>query len=201
MIAAEEPTDIVVNGSPGSNCALIVDYGDGTSSTHAVSPSAPFPVRVKHTYPKPADVSVRVLGLAQGGVGACAGTLDAAVHVSPAGSKIEYITLVTNACPEGWSMVGSVNADKSFRCTPIPDMSAPTNIIHCTEGMKYFARGGFIGCAHPAVAQVAAATPAPAKAKPTASAAKAKPAAKKSTKAPPKAAPAKPTAKPSAKPA
>jgi hypothetical protein len=59
------------------------------------------------------------------------------------------VTLSINSCPEGWSLVGQVAPDKSFKCTPIPDQSAPTNLIHCTDGMKYFARGGNVGCAHP----------------------------------------------------
>ncbi|MEO7760761.1 MAG: hypothetical protein ABIS68_02490 [Casimicrobiaceae bacterium] len=148
MIAAEAPTDVVVNGTPGSNCALMLDFGDGARSTHVVSDAAPFPLRVTHTYPKLADVTVRVAGVANGASPACDGALDAAVHVSPAGSKIEWITL-SSGCPEGWSMVGAINADKSFKCTPISDASAPTNLIHCLDGMKYFARSGFIGCAHP----------------------------------------------------
>ena len=202
MIAAEAPTEIVINGSPGSNCGLMVDYGDGTSSTHVVSATSPFPLRIKHTYLKTADHSVRALGIAQGSAVACAGAVDAALHVSPAGSKIEYVTLSINACPEGWSLVGNVSADKSFRCTPIPDASAPTNLIHCTEGMKYFARSGFIGCSHPAMAHLAAATPTPEAGKAKATAQKAKPEPKKkSAKAPTKATPAKPAAKPVAKPA
>ncbi len=197
MIAAEAPTDIVINGSPGSECGIMVDYGDGTSSAHTVTPASPFPLRLSHTYPKIADLSVRALGIAQGAAAACAGAVDASIHVSPAGSKIEYVTLTINSCPEGWSLVGNLNPDKSFRCTPIPDASAPTNLIHCTEGMKYFARSGFIGCAHPAVVQVAAAAPTPAKAKVVA---KAKPVAKASAKTPPaKGKPAKPAAKPTAK--
>ena len=68
--------------------------------------------------------------------------------MSPAGSKIEYITLTTG-CPEGWLLKGAVNADKSFLCAPIPDASAPTNLIHCIDGMKYFAKDGHVGCRHP----------------------------------------------------
>ena len=165
MIAAEAPTDIVVNGTPGANCAVAIDFGDGARSTHVVTSASPFPLRVAHTYPRMADVTVRVTGVAEGGAPPCEGVFDAAVHVSPAGSKIEYITLSTNSCPEGWSLVGQVNPDKSFRCTPVPDASAPTNLIHCTEGMKYFARGGFIGCAHPAgpAPETIAKAPVPAK--------------------------------------
>ena len=70
------------------------------------------------------------------------------MHVSPAGSKIEYITL-TSGCPEGWALKGAINADKSFRCAPIPDASAPTNLIHCIDGMKYFVKDGHVGCRHP----------------------------------------------------
>ena len=152
MIAAEAPTQIVVNGTPGSSCAIAVDFGDGTRSTHIVSESTPFPLSLAHTYPKMADLMVRVSGFTGVAAPPCEGIVEASVHISPAGSKIEYITLAINACPEGWSLVGQVNADKSFKCTPIPDASAPTNLIHCTEGMKYFARGGNVGCAHPAVA-------------------------------------------------
>jgi hypothetical protein len=152
MIAAEAPTDIAINGTPGSRCAFTVEFGDGTRSSHVVSESTPFPLKIAHTYPKMADVKVRVKGAAAQPLPPCSGELEAAVHVSPAGSKIETITLATNACPEGWSLVGQVNADKSFKCTPVPDASAPTNLIHCTEGMKYFARGGNVGCAHPAAA-------------------------------------------------
>lgn len=152
MIAAEAPTDIAVNGTPGSKCAFAVEFGDGTRSSHVVSESAPFPLKIVHTYPKMAEVKVRVKGAAGQALPPCSGELEAAVHVSPAGSKIETVTLATNTCPEGWSLVGQVNADKSFKCTPVPDASAPTNLIHCTEGLKYFARGGNVGCAHPVAA-------------------------------------------------
>jgi hypothetical protein len=152
MIAAEAPTDITINGTPGSKCAFAVDFGDGARSSHVASESTPFPLKIAHTYPKMADVKVRVKGAAGQSLPPCAGELEAAVHISPAGSKIETITLATNACPEGWSLVGQVAADKSFKCTPVPDASAPTNLIHCTDGMKYFARGGNVGCAHPVAA-------------------------------------------------
>ena len=72
-------------------------------------------------------------------------------YADPAGSKIEYITLTTG-CPEGWLIKGGVNPDKSFMCAPIPDASAPTNLIHCIDGMKYFARDGLVGCRHPQAA-------------------------------------------------
>jgi hypothetical protein len=156
MIAAEEPTQIVINGTPGAKCGLTIEFGDGTRSSHVVSDAAPFPLRIPHTYPKMADHTIRVSGLASAGAPPCEGALDVAIHISPAGSKVEFITLAINACPEGWLLVGEVNPDKSFKCTPIPDKSAPTNLIHCTDGMKYFARGGNVGCAHP----VAAAQPA-----------------------------------------
>ncbi|MEO7134771.1 MAG: hypothetical protein ABI024_11190 [Vicinamibacterales bacterium] len=157
MIAAEAPTEIVINGTPAANCALVVDFGDGTRSVDVVSQTSPFPRRISHTYPKTADVTVRVVGTTQGAIPPCEGTLDAAVHVSPAGSKIEYITLTTG-CPEGWLLKGAVNADKSFMCAPIPDAGAPTNLIHCIDGMKYFARDGHVGCRHPqaALAEVVA---------------------------------------------
>lgn len=149
MIAAEAPTDIVVNGMPGANCGLAIDFGDGAKSTHAISDASPFPLRVAHTYAKTAELTVRAAGAADGANPPCEGALEAAIHISPAGSKIEYITLPIDTCPEGWSMVGQINADKSFKCTPVADMSAPTNLIHCTGGMKYFARGGNVGCGHP----------------------------------------------------
>jgi hypothetical protein len=152
MIAAEAPTDIAINGTPGSKCAFAVEFGDGTRSSHVVSEATPLPLKIPHTYPKMADVKVRVKGAAGQALPPCAGELEAAVHISPAGSKIETIALATNACPEGWSLVGQVSADKSFKCTPVPDASAPTNLIHCTDGMKYFARGGNVGCAHPVAA-------------------------------------------------
>ena len=149
MIAAEEPTDIVINGSAGAPCAMAIDFGDGTRSNATIGDTTPFPLKIAHTYPKMADVTVRVSGAADGSTPACDGQLDAAVHVSPAGSKIEFITLSTS-CPEGWKMVGDVAADKSFSCTPIPESNAPTNLIHCVDGMKYFAQAGRIGCRHPA---------------------------------------------------
>jgi hypothetical protein len=149
MIAAESPTEIVINGTVIVNCGLVVDFGDGTKSNNVASASSPFPLRLTHTYPKIDDVVVRVTGAGEGAAPPCAGMVEAAVHVSPAGSKIEYITL-SSGCPEGWLLKGTVNADKSFRCAPIPDASAPTNLIHCIDGMKYFARDGHVGCAHPA---------------------------------------------------
>ena len=149
MIAAEDSTDIVVNGSAGLSCGLRIEFGDGTAATVArVGDTSSFPLKITHVFPKLGDYTVRVRGAADGTLPACYGQADAAVHVSPAGSKIEYITLSTS-CPEGWKMVGAVNADASFSCTPIPDMNAPTNLIHCIDGMKYFAQGGRIGCRHP----------------------------------------------------
>jgi len=166
MIAAEAPTDIVVNGSAVASCGVAIDFGDGSRTAHVVSETAPFPVRTAHTYAKMGDFTVRVSGAASGATPACEGVLDARIHVSPAGSKVEMITLTVNSCPEGWKPVGEANTDKSFRCTPVPDASAPTNLIHCTEGMKYFAKGGYIGCMQPgAVFAEAAASPAKAAAK------------------------------------
>jgi hypothetical protein len=160
MIAAEEPTTIVVNGSGVANCGIAIEFGDGTRSSHIVSDASPFPVRTPHTYAKMGDFSLRVSGAANGATPPCDGVLDARIHVSPAGSKVEMITLSVNSCPIGWSLVGEVNSDKSFRCTPVQDASAPTNLIHCTEGMKYFAKGGYIGCMHPAAAIAEAEPPA-----------------------------------------
>ena len=148
MIAAEEPTDIVINGSTGTTCALAIDYGDGTRGSNTITDATTFPLKLAHTYPKSADHVVRVTGEVIGATPACEGTADVSVHVSPAGSKIEYITLSTT-CPEGWKLAGSINADKSFSCTPIPDASAQTNLIHCTDGMRYYAQGGRVGCRHP----------------------------------------------------
>lgn len=149
MIAAEAPTDIVINGNPGIHCGLTVDFGDGASAAVQVSETSPFPIRVAHTYAKTGDPTVRVSGVQTAGTIPCLGAVDAAVHVSPAGSKIEYITLSTG-CPEGWQLRGEIRADKSFSCAPVADASAPTNLIHCVDGMKYFAKGGNIGCMHPA---------------------------------------------------
>ena len=151
MIAAEAPTEIVINGTLVARCALIVDFGDGTRSVNVVSESSPFPRRLSHVYPKTADVIVRVTGASEGAVPPCDGAVEAAVHVSPAGSKIEYITLTTG-CPEGWLLKGAINPDQSFMCAPIPDAGAPTNLIHCIDGMKYFARDGHVGCRHPQAA-------------------------------------------------
>ncbi|MEP7083290.1 MAG: hypothetical protein ABI854_01035 [Betaproteobacteria bacterium] len=151
MIAAEAPTEIVINGTAAANCALVIDFGDGTRAVDVVSDTSPFPRRISHTYPKTAEVTVRVIGTTQGAILPCEGTLEAAVHVSPAGSKIEYITLTTG-CPEGWLLKGAINPDKSFMCAPIPDASAPTNLIHCIDGMKYFARDGHVGCRFPQAA-------------------------------------------------
>ena len=148
MIAAEESTDIVISGSAGTTCALAIDYGDGTRGSNTITDATTFPLKLAHTYPKTADHVVRVTGAVTGATPACEGTAEVSVHVSPAGSKIEYITLSTT-CPEGWKLAGSVNADKSFSCTPIPDSSAQTNLIHCTDGMRYFAQGGRVGCRHP----------------------------------------------------
>lgn len=148
MIAAEAPTEIVISGTLVARCGLVVDFGDGTRSGNVVSESSPFPLRLAHTYPKTADVVVRVTGANEGSAPPCEGAVEAAVHVSPAGSKIEYITLTTG-CPEGWLLKGAVNADKSFLCAPIPDASALTNLIHCIDGMRYFAKDGHVGCRHP----------------------------------------------------
>ena len=148
MIAAETPTEIAISGTLVARCGLVVDYGDGTRSGNVVSESSPFPLRLNHTYPKSEDVIVRVTGADQGSAPPCEGAVEAAVHVSPAGSKIEYITLTTG-CPEGWQLKGAVNADKSFRCAPIPDASAPTNLIHCLHEMKYFVKDGHVGCRRP----------------------------------------------------
>ena len=150
MIAAEAPTDIVINGNTGTHCGLTVEFGDGTRAAVRVSDSSPFPVRIAHTYARTSDPLVRVAGVQTAGATPCLGAVDAAIHVSPAGSKIEYITLSTS-CPEGWLLKGDIRADKSFSCSPIADVSAPTNLIHCIDGMKYFARAGNIGCMHPAV--------------------------------------------------
>jgi hypothetical protein len=154
MIAAEAPTDIVISGSGVAHCGLVIDFGDGTRSGNVVSESSPFPLRLAHTYPKTADVVVRVTGADEGSAPPCDGAVEAAVHVSPAGSKIEYITLSTG-CPEGWLLKGEVNPDRSFRCAPIPDAGAPTNLIHCLDGMKYFAQDGHVGCRHPQLAALA----------------------------------------------
>ncbi len=151
MIAAEAPTEIVIGGTLVAHCGLVVDFGDGTKSGNVVSASSPFPLRLAHIYPKTNDVIVRVTGADEGSAPPCEGTVEAAVHISPAGSKIEYIMLTTG-CPEGWLLKGAVNADKSFLCAPIPDASAPTNLIHCIDGMKYFARDGHVGCRHPPAA-------------------------------------------------
>jgi hypothetical protein len=151
MIAAEAPTEIVINGTLVAHCGLVVDFGDGTRSGNVVSESSPFPLRLAHTYPKTNDVIVRVTGADEGSAPPCEGAVEAAVHVSPAGSKIEYITLSTG-CPEGWLLKGTINADKSFLCAPVPDASAPTNLIHCIDGMKYFAQDGHVGCRHPPAA-------------------------------------------------
>lgn len=151
MIAAEAPTAIVINGTLAASCELVVDFGDGTRSGNVVSAASPFPLRLTHTYPKTDDVVVRVAGAGEPSAPPCEGAVEAAVHVSPAGSKIEYITLSTD-CPEGWLLKGTVNADKSFMCAPILGASAPTNLIHCIDGMKYFAGDGHIGCRHPPAA-------------------------------------------------
>jgi hypothetical protein len=151
MIAAEAPTDIAVSGTLIAHCGLVVDFGDGTRSGNVVSESSPFPLRLTHTYPKTDDVIVRVTGADAGSAPPCEGAVEAAVHVSPAGSKVEYITLSTG-CPEGWLLKGAVSVDQSFMCAPIPDASAPTNLIHCIDGMKYFAKGGHVGCRHPQAA-------------------------------------------------
>ena len=148
MIAAEEPTDIVINGSTGTTCALAIDFGDRTRGSNTITDATTFPLKLAHTYPKTADHVVRVTGEVIGATPACEGMAEVSVHVSPAGSKIEYITLSTT-CPEGWKLAGSINADKSFSCTPIPDASAQTNLIHCTDGMRYYAQGGRVGCRHP----------------------------------------------------
>ena len=150
MIAAEAPTEIVINGSAGVHCGLAVEFGDGGSTGILVSDATPFPVRVTHTYAKTSDPLVRVAGIQTADAIPCLGAAEAAIHVSPAGSKIEYITLSTS-CPEGWLLKGEVRPDKSFSCSPVADVSAPTNLIHCIDGMKYFARGGNIGCMHPAL--------------------------------------------------
>jgi hypothetical protein len=149
MIAAEAETIVRVNGNRGAHCGLAIDFGDGTTSSVMVTESSPFPLRLNHTYPKTGDLTVRVNGADAGAAPACLGRVEAAIHVSPAGSKIEYITLSTG-CPEGWQLKGRVSPDKSFACAPIPDASAPTNLIHCIDGMRYFARSGTVGCAFPA---------------------------------------------------
>lgn len=151
MIAAEAPTEIVISGTLVARCGLVVDFGDGTRSGNVVSASSPFPLRLTHTYPKTDEVVVRVTGAGEGSAPPCEGAVEVAVHVSPAGSKIEYITLTTG-CPEGWLLQGPVNADQSFLCAPVPDTSAPTNLIHCIDGMKYFAKDGHVGCRHPQLA-------------------------------------------------
>lgn len=148
MIAAEAPTEIVISGTFVARCGLVVDFGDRTRSGNVISESSPFPLRLTHTYPKTDEVVVRVTGADEGSAPPCEGAVEAAVHISPAGSKIEYITLTTG-CPEGWLLKGAVNPDNSFMCAPIPDASAPTNLIHCIDGMKYFARDGHVGCRHP----------------------------------------------------
>ena len=148
MIAAEEPTAIVINGSSGAPCALTIDYGDSARVNNVVNDTSSFPLKLSHTYAKTADVVVRVTGAADGSMPACEGMVDASVHISPAGSKIETITLSTG-CPDGWRLAGAVYADKSFMCSPIPDASAPTNLIHCIDGMKYYVKDGQIGCRHP----------------------------------------------------
>lgn len=151
MIAAEAATEIVISGTSVAHCGLVVNFGDGTRSGNVVSESSPFPLRLTHTYPKTDDVMLRVTGADQGSAPPCEGAVEASIHISPAGSKIEYITLSTG-CPEGWLLTGAINADKSFMCTPIPDASAPTNLIHCIDGMKYFASNGHVGCRHPQLA-------------------------------------------------
>ena len=152
MIAAEDSTEIVVNGSTGLPCGLRIEFGDGTAGMWSrIDDATSFPLKMAHVFPKLGDYTVRVKGAADGALPACDGQADAAVHVSPAGSKIEYITLSTT-CPEGWKMVGVVNADASFSCAPIPDTTGPTNLIHCTDGMRYFAQAGRIGCRHPVAA-------------------------------------------------
>lgn len=148
MIAAEAPTEIVINGTLTARCGLVVDFGDGTRSANVVSGSSPFPLRLNHTYPKSDEFVVRVKGVDDGSAPPCEGGVEAAIHVSPAGSKIEYITL-TSECPEGWKLKGVINPDKSFMCAPIPDASAATNLIHCIDGMKYFVKDGHVGCRHP----------------------------------------------------
>lgn len=151
MIAAEAPTEIAIGGTLVAHCGLVVDFGDGTRSGNVVSESSPFPLRLTHTYPKTDDVIVRVTGADEGSAPPCEGAVEAAVHVSPAGSKVEYITLSTG-CPEGWLLKGAVSVDQSFICAPIPDAGAPTNLIHCIDGMKYFAKSGHVGCRHPQAA-------------------------------------------------
>ena len=154
MIAAEEPTDIVITGTAGLPCALTIEFGDGTRQSVTVGDASPFPLKIAHAYPKMSDPTVRVAGAASANLPACEGQVDATIHVSPAGSKIEFITLSTS-CPEGWKLVGTVNPDNSFSCTPIPESNAPTNLIHCIDGMKYFAQAGRIGCRHPAALAMA----------------------------------------------
>jgi len=151
MIAAEAPTEIVIKGTLLAHCGLVVDFGDGTRSGNVVSASSPFPLRLNHTYPKTAEFVVRVNGADQGSAPPCEGAVEAAIHVSPAGSKIEYITL-SSECPEGWKLRGAINPDKSFMCAPVPDASAPTNLIHCLGGMRYFVKDGHVGCRHPQAA-------------------------------------------------
>jgi hypothetical protein len=206
MIAAEAPTEIAISGTLVAHCGLVVDFGDGTRSGNVVSESSPFPLRLSHTYPKTDDVIVRVTGADEGSAPPCEGAVEAAVHVSPAGSKIEYITLTTG-CPEGWLLKGAVNTDKSFMCAPIPDASAPTNLIHCIDGMKYFARDGHVGCRHPQAAApeqyAKAKTPmakgkAPNKAGESMAKAKTPPASKAQGKVPPKT-PVKPKVQPGIK--
>ena len=73
MVAAEEPTEIVIRGSAVARCGLAVDFGDGTRSANLISESSPFPLRLAHIYPKTEDVIVRVTGTVEGSAPPCEG--------------------------------------------------------------------------------------------------------------------------------
>jgi hypothetical protein len=127
------------------DCGIWIDYGDqGSPDTRIVgNRDGVLPRQFEHTFGRPGQYTVTVLGKRVKTTSGCDGqastvvTVVEAVRERPRGP-------VAASCPPGWALrEGSLDRRTgAFTCVP----AYPQQRIDCGPGLRYFERDGMLGC-------------------------------------------------------
>lgn len=129
-----EPAILKIDGNKNGtmDCAISVEYGDGTQEFIEVHQG--LPKEVQHVYAKPGTYTAKAIGVDHNNVNNCKGQASTTFKVSGVRAP---------ACPSGWEITpGSVKKNGAFSCRALP----PAEPMKCSVGLKPYASNGVIGC-------------------------------------------------------
>lgn len=144
--SAGAASKITIHGSADQNfCGMRVEFGDGDGDNVKINKDEGiFPRTLIHTYKKPGSYTVTATGKKVTTHFPCLGAATATVSVGGKGVTAPAAAATSEAsCPAGWQLVkGSAKKDGSFAC----EAQKPADRMQCGSGLKYFEKGGQIGC-------------------------------------------------------